>query len=194
MDLETHYALPWWLTRSGSTPSTPRPEPMKLPPLQTVIVVAGSVLLAIPALSRRPGMLAEVAPSAAVSPAAAGLPDAVPAAAPYQVGIASWYGSDFQGQETTSGEPFNMYGLTAAHRTLPLGTRVRVTNLLNQRSVVLRINDRGPVPRERVIDLSYAAARDLGFRAEGLVPVRIDLVVAENTQISANEAPALPRP
>lgn len=102
-----------------------------------------------------------------------------PALPPYQVGIASWYGSYFQGRETTSGEPFNMYALTAAHRELPLGTRVRVTNLENGRSVVLRINDRGPVPTDRIIDVSYGAAQVLGFRVEGLVPVRIDVIPAQ---------------
>ncbi|HEY7838622.1 MAG TPA: septal ring lytic transglycosylase RlpA family protein [Terriglobales bacterium] len=100
------------------------------------------------------------------------------AAAPYQVGMASWYGAWFQGKETTSGEPFNMDALTAAHRQLPLGTRVRVTNLLNQRSVVLRINDRGPVPTSRCLDVSLAAARALGFVGAGLAPVRIDVVPA----------------
>jgi len=100
------------------------------------------------------------------------------AAAPYQVGMASWYGAWFQGKETTSGEPFNMDALTAAHRTLPLGTRVRVTNLLNQRSVVLRINDRGPVPTSRCLDVSFAAARALGFVGAGLAPVRIDVMPA----------------
>lgn len=108
------------------------------------------------------------------------------AAAPYQVGMASWYGAWFQGKETTSGEPYNMYALTAAHRRLPLGTRVRVTNLLNGRSVVLRINDRGPVPVSRCIDVSAAAARVLGFRAEGLAPVRIEVI--------SGHSPAAPTP
>lgn len=95
---------------------------------------------------------------------------------PYQIGIASWYGPYFEGKETTSGEPFNMYAMTAAHRELPLGTTVRVTNLENKRSVILRINDRGPVPANRIIDVSYAAARALHFIGEGLVSVRLDVV------------------
>lgn len=98
------------------------------------------------------------------------------AALPYQVGMASWYGEEFQGKETTDGEHFNMYALTAAHRTLPFGTRVRVTDLLNQRSVELRINDRGPVPKDRVLDLSYAAARVLHAGGEGVIPVRIEIL------------------
>lgn len=94
----------------------------------------------------------------------------------YQTGVASWYGKDFQGQETTSGEHYNMYGLTAAHRHLPFGTRIRVTNLENLHSVILRVNDRGPVPTDRVLDVSYAAARLLGFKAEGLAHVRIEVL------------------
>src|SRR5215468_11205389 len=71
---------------------------------------------------------------------------------PYQVGTASWYGSYFHGKETASGEPYNMYDLTAAHPTLPLGTYVKVTNLRNRRAVVVRINDRGPIVSDRIID------------------------------------------
>lgn len=75
-----------------------------------------------------------------------------------QTGTASYYGSRHHGKRTASGEPFNQHGLTAAHRSLPFGTRVRVTNMANQRSVVVRINDRGPHTRGRLIDLSRAAA------------------------------------
>jgi len=91
-----------------------------------------------------------------------------------QFGKASWYGGSFQGQATASGEPFNMNSMTCAHRSLPLGAVVLVTNLRNHRSVLVRVNDRGPVPENRVLDLSYAAAKILGFR--GVAPVRIDLV------------------
>jgi rare lipoprotein A len=91
-----------------------------------------------------------------------------------QFGRASWYGRAFQGQTTASGEPFNMNSMTCAHRSLPLGATVLVTNLRNHRTVLVKVNDRGPVPEDRVVDLSYAAARVLGFR--GLAPVRIDLV------------------
>jgi rare lipoprotein A len=92
----------------------------------------------------------------------------------HQIGRASWYGSAFQGQATASGEPFNMNSMTCAHRSLPLGASVLITNLRNHRSVLVRVNDRGPVPESRVVDLSYAAARILGFR--GIAQVRIDLV------------------
>src|ERR1700740_3030944 len=86
----------------------------------------------------------------------------------FQIGRASWYGSFFQGRQTASGEDFDMNAMTCAHRSLPLGSLVRVTNLRNKKSVVLRVNDRGPVPRDRIIDLSSAAASYLGFHKRGL--------------------------
>jgi len=95
---------------------------------------------------------------------------------PYQVGTASWYGSDFVGKPTASGEPYDMYDMTAAHPTLPLGTWVRVTNLRNGRKVYVRINDRGPIVPGRIIDLSYSAAHTLQFAQKGLQRVRLDLV------------------
>jgi rare lipoprotein A (peptidoglycan hydrolase) len=95
---------------------------------------------------------------------------------PFQVGKASWYGKSFHGKTTASGEPYDMFQFTAAHRQLPLGTLVKVTNLDNGRSVVVRVNDRGPVPRSRVIDLSYGAARMLGIPGHGIEPVRLDIV------------------
>jgi rare lipoprotein A len=95
---------------------------------------------------------------------------------PYQVGNASWYGKSFHGKTTASGEPYDMFQFTAAHRQLPLGTLVKVTNLDNGRSVVVRVNDRGPVPRTRIIDLSYGAARMLGLPGHGIEPVRLEIV------------------
>src|SRR5713226_6531960 len=94
----------------------------------------------------------------------------------YQIGTASWYGSDFQGKTTASGEPYNMHDFTAAHPTLPIGCWVRVTNLRNGRTVVLRINDRGPIVPGRIIDVSYSAARALEFKTQGLQRVRLDIV------------------
>ena len=94
---------------------------------------------------------------------------------PYQVGTASWYGDYFQGKPTASGEPFDMRDFTAAHPSLPLGTFVRVTNLRNGKVVVVRINDRGPVVDGRIIDVSYNAARALGFKERGLQKVRLDI-------------------
>ena len=93
----------------------------------------------------------------------------------YQVGTASWYGEQFQGKPTASGEPYDMRDFTAAHPSLPLGTLVKVTNLKNGKAVVVRINDRGPVVDGRIIDVSYNAARSLGFKERGLQRVRLDL-------------------
>jgi rare lipoprotein A len=96
--------------------------------------------------------------------------------AAYQVGTASWYGEDFVGKPTASGEDYDMYDMTAAHPTLPLGSYVRVTNLRNGRAVVVKVNDRGPVVPGRIIDLSFGAARALQFEHRGLQKVRLDLV------------------
>ena len=93
-----------------------------------------------------------------------------------QTGKASWYGDAHHGRKTASGETFDMNALTAAHRTLPLGTRVLVTNLANGRSIEVRINDRGPVVSDRIIDLSFAAARALGGVGAGVFRVRIAVV------------------
>ena len=99
--------------------------------------------------------------------------------APVQRGLASWYGRDFHGLPTAQGEPFDMYAYTAAHRSLPLGTHVRVKNLDNGRTVVVRINDRGPYRRGVIIDLSRRAAGALGMVREGRVPVRVEVVPGE---------------
>jgi len=88
-------------------------------------------------------------------------------------GIASWYGSDFHGNPTSSGEPFNMYALTCAHKIYPFGTRLKVTNIANNRSVVCVVNDRGPFIKGRDIDLSYAAARKIDLIGEGVGEVMI---------------------
>jgi rare lipoprotein A len=93
-----------------------------------------------------------------------------------QTGQASWYGRAHQGLLTASGERFDMNALTAAHPTLPFGTRLRVVNLENDRQVEVRINDRGPVVPGRIIDLSYAAARALGAIGTGIVPVRLTVL------------------
>jgi rare lipoprotein A len=101
-------------------------------------------------------------------------------ARPYQVGTASWYGEFFDGKPTASGEDYDMYDLTAAHPTLPLGSYVRVTNLRNGREVVVKVNDRGPIVPGRIIDLSYGAARALQFEHRGLQRVRLDIVKPGN--------------
>ena len=93
-----------------------------------------------------------------------------------QQGHASWYGRFHHGRVTANGERFNMYALTAAHRTLPFGTRLLVTNLENDRTVEVRINDRGPYVGARILDLSYAAARALGAVPTGVFPVTLRIV------------------
>ncbi len=91
----------------------------------------------------------------------------------FQSGMASWYGGNFHGRRTANGETYNMNALTAAHKTLPFGTRVRVTNTRNGDSVVVRINDRGPFVGGRVIDLSRAAASQIGVTSSGVAPVKL---------------------
>lgn len=110
----------------------------------------------------------------------------------YQIGKASWYGRRFQGHRTASGEPFDLNMLTCAHRTLPIGSLVRVTNLTNKRSIMVRVNDRGPVPSNKIVDLSYAAARSLGFSNLGSARVRLERV--EGAEAALLNWPNLGRP
>ncbi|MBM7061551.1 septal ring lytic transglycosylase RlpA family protein [Pseudomonas sp. UL073] len=91
-----------------------------------------------------------------------------------ETGKASYYGRAHHGKKTASGERFDQHALTAAHRSLPFGTQVRVTNLNNDKSVIVRINDRGPYARGRIIDVSRQAAEQLGMLRAGVAPVRID--------------------
>jgi rare lipoprotein A len=91
-------------------------------------------------------------------------------------GIASWYGDDFHGWVTASGEIYDMHMLTAAHRTLPLGTMVRVTNVVNGRHVVIRINDRGPYVNGRILDVSYGAAKRLNMLRDGISAIQLEVV------------------
>jgi rare lipoprotein A len=95
---------------------------------------------------------------------------------PFQTGMASWYGPDFHGKTTSSKEVYDMYDLTAAHRILPFGTYVMVTNTDNGKSVIVRVNDRGPFVEGRIIDLSYAAAQALDMLGPGVVPVEIEIL------------------
>ena len=111
----------------------------------------------------------EVGPEAA-APAAEGERE------PFERGIASWYGLPFHGRKTASGERFDMNALTAAHRTLPFGTLVKVRSLVNGREVVVRINDRGPYAPGRIIDLSHAAAKAIGLLGFGVKRVSLTLV------------------
>jgi len=102
------------------------------------------------------------------------------------IGDASWYGEKFQGKPTASGEPFDMYAYTTAHRTLPFGTILIVTNLSNQKSVEVRVNDRGPVKKNRIVDLSYQAAKVIGIIEEGVGEVSIMLKDKEETSSKKN--------
>lgn len=109
-----------------------------------------------------------------------------------ETGMASFYGHECKGRRTASGERFDPNQLTAAHRTLPFGTFVKVTNLSNGRQVVVRINDRGPFARNRVLDLSRAAARKLGFERDGTAHVRLQVVkrgAGEGPRMADDEAP-----
>jgi len=110
-----------------------------------------------------------------------------------QMGAASWYGEQYHGKITASGEPFDMYDLTAAHPTLRLGTLVRVTNLHNRRTVTVRINDRGPFVRGRIIDVSYSTARILDFLKDGVQRVRLDFEeCSPNNRGIISQAEAMP--
>ncbi len=91
-------------------------------------------------------------------------------------GIASYYADDFNGKKTANGEKYDMYKMTAAHRSLPFNTKVKVTNLSNKRSIIVRINDRGPFKLERIIDLSLGAATQLGMKGTGTAKVRLEVV------------------
>lgn len=110
-----------------------------------------------------------------------------------QVGRASWYGTKFQGKPTASGEPYNMFKMTAAHKTLPIPSFVKVTDLGNGRSVVVKINDRGPFHSNRIIDLSYAAAARLGMLNHGSTKVRIQLLTPQKppTQVASRDPHAV---
>lgn len=93
-----------------------------------------------------------------------------------EVGFASWYGKDFHGRPTSSGEIYNMFGLSAAHQTLPFGTQLRVTDLETRRSVRVKVNDRGPFVGNRILDLSYGAAKALGITRDGTAEVEIEII------------------
>ena len=95
-------------------------------------------------------------------------------------GVASWYGTKFHGRPTANGEPYSLYGMTAAHRSLPIPAYVKVTNLANNRTAIVRVNDRGPFHSERIIDLSYAAAVKLGYAEQGTAKVLVEAIDPKN--------------
>ncbi|OQX34633.1 MAG: hypothetical protein B0D91_12135 [Oceanospirillales bacterium LUC14_002_19_P2] len=175
------------------------------------MVLAGMILMVLAGCSAPP-MVRDGAPSQDVD--VSKIPDAVPQPhygplknSPYQLagvsyqplasatgfrqeGIASWYGTKFHGRKTANGETYNMFAMTAAHKTLPLPSYVRVTNRANGRSVVLRVNDRGPFHGNRVIDLSYAAAKKLGFQNKGTANVVIEAIDTTQPVQQIAQAPA----
>ncbi|MDD3342946.1 MAG: septal ring lytic transglycosylase RlpA family protein [Sulfurospirillaceae bacterium] len=107
----------------------------------------------------------------------------------YFSGVASWYGKDFHGKKTSNGEVYNMNDMTAAHKTLPMNTMLKVTNLKNNQSVVVRVNDRGPFVGSRIIDLSYNAATRLGLVAQGTGPVGLEVIGFSGIITPAGVAP-----
>lgn len=109
-----------------------------------------------------------------------------------KTGVASWYGKKFHGRKTANGELYDMHAMSAAHKTLPLPTMVRVTNLDNGRSVVVRVNDRGPFVKSRIIDLSYAAAMALGYDQKGTAHVRVQTLAGSSN--SVRNTPTIPKP
>lgn len=110
--------------------------------------------------------------------------EVMPTAKGYKTeGIASWYGTKFHGRLTSNGEKYDLYAMTAAHKTLPIPTYVKVTNLQNNRQVVVRVNDRGPFHDDRVIDLSYAAAVKLGYERQGTARVRLEAVTFDDEAV-----------
>jgi rare lipoprotein A len=135
----------------------------------------------------------DVSPDAQTKPQAT--PQTVKPRRWYEIGQASWYGLKFQGRKTAAGETYDMNGLTCAHRTLPLGSWIRVTNLKNRKSVFVRVNDRGPVPESRIIDLSYGAAQRVGLLGIGKVKLetlRKGDSEMENALLSQLKVPLVP--
>lgn len=139
-------------------------------------LVAAAVLLASCASGPKPAGSQVPAIAAATTPAPVSTPTAC--ITYRELGTASWYGKEFHGRKTASGDTFDMNGLSAAHRTLPLGATIRVTNLDNYKSIRVKVNDRGPFVRNRSLDLSYGAAKELGFVETGAARVKIEALDA----------------
>jgi rare lipoprotein A (peptidoglycan hydrolase) len=146
--------------------------------LKNIATVGSALLLSVGfAAASDPGTT-DSRPAKAKTPAATTqtVKKAVTPARKAQVGRASWYGKAFHGRPTASGEEYDMFQLTAAHRSLPLGTYVKVTNLRNNKWAVLKVNDRGPYVGDRILDVSYGAAQVLNFRGRGVERVKIEVI------------------
>jgi rare lipoprotein A len=147
------------------------------------MVMLAVTMLAASCAERQVPTAPQAAPAPATAAAASSLPPALPAPTKRvyrETGTASWYGRESNGRTTASGEVFAMEGMSAAHRTLPLGTVIHVTNLDNYKSVTVKVNDRGPFVKNRIIELSYGAARELDFIAQGTAPVKIETLEPVN--------------
>jgi len=149
---------------------------------KSLAVVAATALFCAHALAQ-----STVAPAAAPAaqpavPAPAASPVPAAPAADTEQGKLAWYGSKFAGRKTASGQRYDPNALTMAHKTLPFGTRVKVTNLANKRSVELRVNDRGPTQADRIGDVSYAAAKRLGMVRAGVIDAEVTVVAAPTTK------------
>jgi rare lipoprotein A len=183
--------------------------------LRAIAIAAGIAALGACATSppRGGAYYKDDGPGAYVPPNLEAVPDAVPkpeplhrfANRPYEVfgrnyvpmlrvepfrqrGTGSWYGRRYHGSSTSSGEPYDMYAMTAAHPTLPIPSYARVTNVVTGTSVVVRVNDRGPFHSERIVDLSYTAAWKLGYVEAGSAPVQVEALLPEGTQVAASPA------
>jgi rare lipoprotein A len=187
----------------------------RLPVVRSGVLALALALLSACATAPLPGAEARLrvpAPSAASAPApdpepqtfqarhrlsspSYGVLEQAPATriAPWrEQGRASWYGRQFHGNSTASGEPYDMYALTAAHPTLPMPSYARVTNLANGLSVVVRINDRGPFHKSRIIDLSYAAAYRLGYASDGSAEVEVEQILGDEAALASATRPPVP--
>lgn len=147
--------------------------------VESVFLCLGLLVL-VPSVNPKASSMGSHPPQMTSGPEAIPLKSSKPASQPKPLAVwectTSWYGEDFDGLPTATGETYDMYGATAAHPTLPLGSIVRVVNTRNHRSEVVRINDRGPYIEGRELDVSYEVARRLGFDQRGLAKVRLELL------------------
>lgn len=202
------------LAACAGTPSQPG-SPAAQPPARSVAPGTLPAPAEVPRTSKGGGFYKDDGPGDSIPPDLDSIPDALPRVEPLrqantrpyealgqsftpmrelapfsQTGIGSWYGKKFHGAKTASGERYNMFAMTAAHPTLPLPSYARVSNLENGRSVVVRVNDRGPFLHSRIIDLSYAAAHKLAYTAKGSARLQVDLILPAEYANYANPAQA----